>query len=314
AWPALIGLPVEIIELGPTAPQLRVAFGPAVVRELVVSKFDARDESLRSTRLILTVDGERAVDAPLGDLFGAGPGLAKYRSLATEMRPDALVLRWPMPVRESLTVSLQSTQRIPETTIQLRYESGVPPEARRFHARWTGGQTFSTRDAVDWTLLHVKGTGWYVGTLLNVDNSTALWWGEGDEKIFVDGEAFPSHFGTGTEDYFGQAWCSTDLVATPWVGQTRADGPINGGHSSNYRWHVPDAIPFVSELRFRLEVMHWLRGLFAFPVADDAVTYWYAEQGATTDARELETSEFRASALGGADASAGMPERTACRL
>ena len=37
--------------------------------------------------------------------------------------------------------------------------------------------------------------------------SAGGWWGEGDEKFFVDGEKFPSTFGTGSEDYFGYAWC-----------------------------------------------------------------------------------------------------------
>lgn len=39
------------------------------------------------------------------------------------------------------------------------------------------------------------------------DNKTIdWWWGEGDEKFFVDGEKFPSSFGTGSEDYIGYAW------------------------------------------------------------------------------------------------------------
>ena len=37
--------------------------------------------------------------------------------------------------------------------------------------------------------------------------------GEGDEKVYVDGETFPSHFGTGTEDYYGYAWGRYE----PWI-------------------------------------------------------------------------------------------------
>ncbi len=44
--------------------------------------------------------------------------------------------------------------------------------------------------------------------MLHIWNPKGGWWGEGDEKFFVDGERFPSTFGTGTEDYFGYAWCS----------------------------------------------------------------------------------------------------------
>ena len=45
-----------------------------------------------------------------------------------------------------------------------------------------------------------------VGDTLALHNGAAAWWGEGDEKIFVDGETFPSHFGTGSEDYYGYSF------------------------------------------------------------------------------------------------------------
>ena len=34
--------------------------------------------------------------------------------------------------------------------------------------------------------------------MLHVWNPRGGWWGEGDEKFFVDGEKFPSTFGTGS--------------------------------------------------------------------------------------------------------------------
>ena len=64
-----------------------------------------------------------------------------------------------------------------------------------------------TRPFRDWHVAGIQGQGHLVGTVLDVENPpAAAWWGEGDEKIYVDGEAFPSLFGTGTEDYFGYAW------------------------------------------------------------------------------------------------------------
>ena len=33
-----------------------------------------------------------------------------------------------------------------------------------------------------------------MGDTLCIVNPVKAWWGEGDEKIYVDGEAFPSHF------------------------------------------------------------------------------------------------------------------------
>ena len=38
-----------------------------------------------------------------------------------------------------------------------------------------------------------------MGAMLNIMNPVIWWWGEGDEKVYIDGEEFPSIFGTGTE-------------------------------------------------------------------------------------------------------------------
>ena len=64
------------------------------------------------------------------------------------------------------------------------------------------------RRAIDWTMLHTQGRGRFVGVELHVWNPKGGWWGEGDEKFYIDGEKFPSTFGTGSEDYFGYAWCN----------------------------------------------------------------------------------------------------------
>ena len=88
-----------------------------------------------------------------------------------------------------------------------------------------GGRARSsaTRPFRDWHLARIEGQGQLVGTLLNVENPPgAAWWGEGDEKIYVDGERFPSLFGTGTEDYFGYAWSTPERFAHAYHAQTRA--------------------------------------------------------------------------------------------
>ena len=82
------------------------------------------------------------------------------------------------------------------------------------------------------------------------------WWGEGDEKFFVDGEKMPSTFGTGTEDYFGYAWGTAEafdsaLQAQPLNGGAdeigkKVDnrGPGNIGHISNVRWQIANNCTF----------------------------------------------------------------------
>jgi len=80
------------------------------------------------------------------------------------------------------------------------------------------------------------------------------WWGEGDEKIFVDGDTFPSTFGTGSEDYFNYAWSSPDIFIYPYCAQPRNDGPGNRGYVTNLRWHLLDDLPFEQRLAFYMEL------------------------------------------------------------
>ena len=75
-----------------------------------------------------------------------------------------------------------------------------------------------------------------------MDLSPGPWWGEGDEKFFVDGEKFPSTFGTGSEDYFGYAWSNPTLFQHAYHNQPIAMG--NKGHIVVNRWHVSDNVPF----------------------------------------------------------------------
>ena len=64
-------------------------------------------------------------------------------------------------------------------------------------------------------MLQTEGRGRFCGVMLHVWNPRGGWWGEGDEKFFVDGEKFPSTIGTGSEDYFGYAWCNPHLFQKP---------------------------------------------------------------------------------------------------
>jgi len=111
-----------------------------------------------------------------------------------------------------------------------------------------------------------------------VANPVRDWWGEGDEKIYVDGEAFPSFFGTGSEDYYGYAWSSSELFSHAYHNQSRCDGPRNYGHTSVNRFHNLDDIPFSKRLRFDMENWH---AEASTKTARSAVSYWYARPGGT---------------------------------
>ena len=73
----------------------------------------------------------------------------------------------------------------------------------------------------------------------------------------MDGETFPSHFGTGTEDYYGYAWCWPGLFTHAYHAQPRCDGPGNYGRTSVNRFHILDRIPFTKDFKFDMELWHW---------------------------------------------------------
>ena len=125
--------------------------------------------------------------------------------------------------------------------------------------------------------VQVSGKGVYVGDTLTVFNGPDAWWGEGDEKIFVDGEAFPSHIGTGTEDYYGYAWCRPEYFAAPFHAQPTGAGNMKAGFSVNNRYRALDAIPFTASIKFDMELWHSQKTVVNYAPA----TFWYAQPGAS---------------------------------
>jgi hypothetical protein len=141
---------------------------------------------------------------------------------------------------------------------------------------------------LDWNYLTAKGRGVFAGVAFAIDNPVRDWWGEGDEKIYVDGEAFPSHFGTGTEDYYGYAWCWAGLFTHAYHAQPRCDGPGNYGRTSVNRFHIIDRIPFAKDFKFDMELWHWNEKC---EVNMAVVAYWYAKPGATDGFRAIQLAD-----------------------
>ena len=231
------------------------------------------------------------VRAPLPDLFGSSPGLNPYDSLPLTVGADGIfTCRFPIPFRSRavVTIARAPAQGPPARPVEISGEMVVEPRAFTpdatllFHARARPLAALSTRPLRDWHIATLTGRGHQVGTMLSVRNPPGtFWWGEGDEKVFVDGEVFPSLFGTGTEDYFGYAWSSTERFAHPYHAQTLAPGPANGfgGWFSMNRFLILDPVPFSARLQFDLEMWHWSDTT----VDVSALIYWYARPGGGDD-------------------------------
>lgn len=235
--------------------------------------------ALRRMVFMATFDENETIIAPLGDFFGSAPGLNNYKTFPMEMSADGtMVCRFVMPYKEYGSLSFVNEGGAP---VSLEIEAKIGsykwgPDSYHFCAQWTvdQGQSMPRRDM---SFLDVKGGGYFIGSNLNVANPTPVWWGEGDEKIFVDGESFPSTFGTGTEDYYGYAWGSPLLFERPYHAQPRVDGPGSYGHTSVNRWQIFDTIPYTRSLKFNLELWHWADVWVTFA----RTIYWYAAPGDT---------------------------------
>jgi hypothetical protein len=251
--------------------------GGSEIRRIVLARGAADAELLRRTTLSIAFDGAApSVELPLGAFFGPGPEPVPHGSLPLSVRRDGqLESRWVMPFARTASLALAAPAGAEvgfdvEVWVEpARFDAG---RSMHFHADRVAEADMSTAEPFDWTYLDVEGRGLYVGNALGVWNPVDAWWGEGDEKIYVDGERFPSHFGTGTEDYYGYAWCSPERFEHAYHGQTRVDGPKNRGQTENHRIHVLDAIPFGRALRFDMEIRHWKRDV---KLDYQVVNYWY---------------------------------------
>ncbi len=268
--------------------------GPAAITAIRFGAIEAVDTAtaLRTTVLSMDFDGEATVITPLGDFFGAAPGLNPYESLPFAVTEEGtLSCRWVMPFANRAVVRLTNRGKAP---VAITASVSTTPykwddRSLHFHAKWRASPDHASQPPHDWNLVVAKGVGVFVGTAMFVANPVREWWGEGDEKIRLDGEGFPSHFGTGTEDYFGYAWCSNEPFMHAYHNQPRCDGPGNYGYTAVNRWHVLDAIPFTRSIRFDMEIWHWVDCRMGLA----ATCYWYARPGATDNFAELREDDLR---------------------
>jgi hypothetical protein len=266
-------------------------------------------QALRSTVLQIECDGIRTVWVPLGDFFGTGYHIRPYTSWYTTVSADGtLSCYWIMPFQSQATVSVLNLGDQPVTLTAGYVLSGAwtwDDQSCYFFSAWRQWSRLQTQTntaakdlgAFDLNWVTVKGQGHYVGDTLTLFNAAPAWWGEGDEKIYVDGETFPSHIGTGSEDYFGYAWCRPEYFTSAFHAQPSGDGNLQPGFTVNSRYRVLDAIPFNTSLQFDMEVWHWAKTRMDYA----PTTFWYARPGATSDVQPNPKEARRPVALSAED-------------
>ncbi|MCC7492935.1 MAG: DUF2961 domain-containing protein [Fimbriimonadaceae bacterium] len=246
--------------------------GPGVITHLWLTFLGpepqgwAREGSASHQDMLLRVtwDGRSrpAVEAPVGDFFANCFG-RRSEVISTPVvveDADSYNCFWRMPFREHAKIEIVNQGSRPISLLYYNIDwiqlDQLPAETPYFHAQYR--QEYPVASGQDYVVLDTRGRGHYVGTVLAVRTRSPSWFGEGDEKVYVDGEAEPSIWGTGTEDYFLSAW-GLQRTSTPCFGVPYFDQwGIIGGHTSAYRWHLQDPIVFQTGLKVTFEHYGWI--------------------------------------------------------
>ena len=271
-------------ELAPgEALQLNLPAGSQVVKELTVSaKLEGLDANRAMRGLVLeaSFDGEKTVCVPLSDFQGSGLNTRTVdcRQLLADGN-GTMRSFWAMPYSSGARIEIVNTF---DLAIPVSVEAKVQSakfEGYHFHSDWHAGVGLKlskdAQSASEWDFARLRGSGWYAGDNLTVFNHSKAWYGEGDEKLFVDGEAFPSFFGTGTEDYYNSSWAPVVVFHTPWGGAPIADLASSRGYNTFLRTRLADIIPFRKSLDFNFELLSWNPGTADY----FRTTYWYGAPG-----------------------------------
>ncbi len=262
---------------------------PVIGRGLAVSSFSllltARDTSaaLKGTVIRMAFDDRETVEVPAGNFFGTGYSFNSYRTRFTAVDPEGtLISFWLMPFRDSCRITIFNSAA---ESIGISAGLTLTPynwdnSSMHFGASWREYDNFETAGSEntggtglheDVTIADLNGKGVYAGDAITIFNTADAWWGEGDEKIYVDGEIFPSSIGTGTEDYFGYAWCRPEEFEHPLIAQPAGSGNFHPGMSVNMRYRILDAIPFEESLKADIEMWHWVKTTVSFSLT----SYYY---------------------------------------
>lgn len=248
-----------------------------------------------------------AVEAPVGDFFANSFGKrSQVISLPVIVEDaDSYNCFWHMPFRKSARIEVVNESEKPISLLYYNIDwikkDRIPKNTPYFYAQYW--QEYPVEKGKDYVLLDTKGKGHYVGTVLSVRTRSPSWFGEGDEKIYIDGEDKASIWGTGTEDYFLCAW-GLKTTSTPYFGVPYFDQwGIVGSHTSAYRWHINDPLVFNKGIKVTIEHFGWLSPDENPKYKSDSwnereddyssVTFWYQTGEPTFTARAPHARERR---------------------
>jgi hypothetical protein len=270
--------------------------GPGAIQHMWMTIHPSHWRSL-ILRIYWDDEANPSVETPLGDFYCNGWAVrCNVNSIPVSVNPaGGMNCYWEMAFRKSARVTVEnlSNEKVPHFFYQIDYTlTDVPEDYGYFHAQWRRSNPLPNKE-VHTLLDNVQGQGHYVGTYMAWGAHSSGWWGEGEIKFYIDGDQeFPTICGTGTEDYFGGAWAFEDpdrpghygAYSTPFLGMPQVIEPSgfykNQQRFGLYRWHIPDPIRFMQDLRVTIQALGWRRERQYLTLQDDiaSTSFWYQSE------------------------------------
>jgi hypothetical protein len=247
-----------------------------------------------------------SVESPIGPFFGQGwDETYPWASLplaASPVKGNALVSYFKMPFSKGARIEIENQADVEIRAFYFYIDyvelESPDPHTAYFHAWYNQEITEAAPEGENewgilsnevgknplgdrnYKILETTGHGHYVGVNYFVNSPTPVWYGEGDDMFYIDGEEHASLHGTGTEDYFNSSWCPNELYAHAYYGYARVPDDMGWlGRTHCYRFHMDDPVYFDKSLKFTIE--HGHNNYLTLEMA--SVAYWYLDQPTRLD-------------------------------
>lgn len=244
---------------------------------------------------------EPSVVSPIGPFFGQGWDESyEFSSLPLIAGPDrgkGLVSYFSMPFANGARIEIENQAGRPIDNFYYYVDyvamDKLPPNSGRFHSWYNkqlagsageGGENEwgilgktgnNTTGKDNYLFADIKGKGHFVGVNYYVHCPTPVWYGEGDDMIYIDGSPTPTLHGTGTEDYFNTAFCPKNIFQHAYYGYPRVNNDMGWlGRTHLYRFHITDPLYFNKSFKFTIE--HGHNNVLTLDLA--SVAYWYQSE------------------------------------
>lgn len=277
--------------------------GSGVINHIWITIAPGPDRLCRNDIIIrMYWDGNEypSVESPIGPFFGQGWNEQyNYASFPLSAGPGSgtgLSSYFTMPFAKGARIEIenQTNEKIDAFYFYVDYleMKKLPEDMGRFHAwynheltealpegetEWgvTGKEGENKTGENNYVFADIQGKGHFIGLNYYVHCPTPMWYGEGDDMWFIDGETTPSMIGTGTEDFFNTSWCPKETFSHPYFGYPRVNNDIGWlGRTHVYRFFINDPVFFEKGLKATIE--HGHNNNLTLDLA--SVAYWYQDK------------------------------------